>query len=49
VIGLVEEDGATTVRLAHHGLPPETMEDHEQGWAYFLGALRDTLSAAGAP
>jgi hypothetical protein len=39
-----EEDGATIVRLTHHGLPPETVEDHERGWAYFLGALRDALS-----
>ena len=38
-------DGATTLRLVHHGLPPETVQAHQQGWAYFLGALRDTLSA----
>jgi uncharacterized protein YndB with AHSA1/START domain len=45
-IDLREEDGgATTLRLAHHGLPPETVEDHERGWRYFLGALRDTLEA----
>jgi uncharacterized protein YndB with AHSA1/START domain len=44
-IDLVEEDGATTVRLVHHGLPPDAVEDHERGWAYFLGVLRDTLSA----
>ena len=44
-IDLVEEDGATTVRLVHHGLPPATAPDHERGWAYFLGVLRDTLSA----
>jgi uncharacterized protein YndB with AHSA1/START domain len=43
-IDLVEEDGATTVRLVHHGLPPATASDHERGWAYFLGVLRDTLS-----
>jgi uncharacterized protein YndB with AHSA1/START domain len=43
-IELVEEDGATTVRLVHHGLPPEAVEDHRQGWEYFLGVLRDTLS-----
>lgn len=35
----------TIVRLTHHGLPPEAVEDHERGWAYFLGALRDSLSA----
>jgi uncharacterized protein YndB with AHSA1/START domain len=43
-IDLVEEDGATTVRLVHHGLPPATAPDHQRGWAYFLGILRDTLS-----
>jgi uncharacterized protein YndB with AHSA1/START domain len=43
-IDLEEEDGATTVRLVHHGLPPEAVQDHERGWAYFLGALRDTLT-----
>ena len=44
-IDLVEEDGATTVRLVHHGLPPATVEHHQRGWAYFLGVLGDTLSA----
>jgi uncharacterized protein YndB with AHSA1/START domain len=44
-IHLVEQDGATTVRLVHHGLPPQTVPDHQRGWAYFLGILRDTLSA----
>jgi uncharacterized protein YndB with AHSA1/START domain len=43
-IDLEEEDGATTVRLVHHGLPPEAVQDHERGWAYSLGALRDTLT-----
>jgi hypothetical protein len=32
------------VRLVHRGLPPETVEDHQRGWAYFLDALRVTLS-----
>jgi uncharacterized protein YndB with AHSA1/START domain len=44
-IDLVEQDGTTTVRLVHHGLPPETVPNHQQGWAHFLSALRDTLSA----
>jgi uncharacterized protein YndB with AHSA1/START domain len=44
-IDLIEEDGATTVRLVHRGLPQDAVSDHEQGWIYFLGALRDTLSA----
>ena len=45
-IDLVEEAGATTLRLVHHGLPPKTVPDHQQGWAYFLGILRNTLSAS---
>lgn len=40
-IDLSERQGATTVRLVHHGLPPEAVEDHARGWAYFLGLLRD--------
>ena len=44
-IDLVEHDGVTTLRLVHHGLPPEAVADHERGWAYFLSALRDTLAA----
>jgi uncharacterized protein YndB with AHSA1/START domain len=42
-IDRVEENGATTVRLVHHGLPPEVVDAHEQGWAYFLGGLRDAV------
>ena len=42
-IDLAETDGATTLRLVHRGLPPEAVEDHERGWAYFLGVLRDGL------
>ena len=45
-IDLVEQGGATTVHVVHLGLPPEAVQEHEQGWAYFLGILRDTLSAA---
>jgi uncharacterized protein YndB with AHSA1/START domain len=44
-IDLVEEAGATTLRLVHHGLPPKTVADHQQGWRYFLDILRETLSA----
>jgi uncharacterized protein YndB with AHSA1/START domain len=32
-VDLTEEDGATTVRLVHHGLPPAAVADHERGWA----------------
>jgi uncharacterized protein YndB with AHSA1/START domain len=40
-IELVEHDRGTTLRLTHHGLPPAVVDDHERGWAYFLGRLRD--------
>ena len=40
-IELSEEAGVTTLRLTHRGLPPAAVEDHERGWAYFLGRLRD--------
>jgi uncharacterized protein YndB with AHSA1/START domain len=43
-IDLVEKDGATVVRLVHHGLPPEAVDEHERGWEYFLGVLRDTVA-----
>jgi uncharacterized protein YndB with AHSA1/START domain len=43
-IDLTEHEGATTVRLVHHALPPEAVDDHERGWAYFLGVLRDELA-----
>jgi uncharacterized protein YndB with AHSA1/START domain len=39
-IDMSERDGVTTLRLVHRGLPPEAVEPHEQGWAYFLGELR---------
>jgi uncharacterized protein YndB with AHSA1/START domain len=45
-IDLEEEDGITLLRLVHHGLPPEAVPDHERGWSYFLGVLRDCLSAS---
>jgi uncharacterized protein YndB with AHSA1/START domain len=44
-IDLVDKDGTTTLRLVHHGLPPDAVPDHQRGWAYFLGVLRATLSA----
>ena len=45
-IELVEAEGATTLRLVHHGLPPAAVDDHERGWAYFLGVLRDAVASA---
>jgi uncharacterized protein YndB with AHSA1/START domain len=43
-IDLVERDGVTTLRLTHSGLPPAVVDDHERGWAYFLGELRAALA-----
>jgi uncharacterized protein YndB with AHSA1/START domain len=40
-IELSEEDGETTLRLVHRGLPPEAVEPHEHGWQYFLSRLRE--------
>jgi uncharacterized protein YndB with AHSA1/START domain len=45
-IELSEEDGVTTLRLTHRGLPPAAVTDHERGWAYFLGLLRDAARSA---
>jgi hypothetical protein len=36
-IELHAEDQATVVRLTHRGLPPAAVDEHERGWAYFLG------------
>ena len=38
-IDLSEREGITHLRLVHRGLPPEAIEPHEHGWAYFLGRL----------
>jgi uncharacterized protein YndB with AHSA1/START domain len=46
-IELSEEDGVTTLRLTHRGLPPAAVEDHERGWAYFLGILAQRCSGLG--
>jgi hypothetical protein len=35
--------GSPTLRLVHRGLPPAVADDHERGWAYFLGVLRDSV------
>jgi uncharacterized protein YndB with AHSA1/START domain len=43
-IELEEHDGRTTLRLTHRGLPPQTVPDHQRGWEYFLGRLRDAAS-----
>lgn len=41
----LEPDGAgTLVRLEHHGLPTAQRAQHDQGWAYFFGRLREVAS-----
>jgi uncharacterized protein YndB with AHSA1/START domain len=45
-IELSESDGITTLRLTQRGLPPGAVDDHEHGWAYFLGRLREAASGA---
>jgi uncharacterized protein YndB with AHSA1/START domain len=44
-VDLIERYGVTTVRLVHRGLPPETVQNYQRGWAYFLGEHRDALPA----
>jgi uncharacterized protein YndB with AHSA1/START domain len=44
-IELSEEDGVTTLRLTHRGVPPAVVDDHERGWRYFLGLLRDAAES----
>ncbi len=46
-IDLAEHDGATTLRLVHRGLPPEAVDAHAQGWAYFLAELRSVPELGG--
>jgi predicted dithiol-disulfide oxidoreductase (DUF899 family) len=49
---LIEDDGRTTVRVVHTGLPSvESADSHAEGWTYFGGRLafeaaRDALRAA---
>jgi uncharacterized protein YndB with AHSA1/START domain len=45
-IDLVEHEGATTLRLVHHGLPPAVVGDHQRGWSYFLGELSRVVPAS---
>jgi hypothetical protein len=43
-IELSENEGVTTLRLTHRGLPPAVVDDHERGWAHFLGRLHDAAT-----
>jgi uncharacterized protein YndB with AHSA1/START domain len=40
-ITLAPDGSGTLVRLEHHGLPETQREEHDRGWAYFFGRLRE--------
>ena len=40
-ITLTPEGTGTLVRLEHHGLPVAQRVQHDQGWPFFLGRLRE--------
>ena len=43
-ITLAPDGTGTLVRLEHHGLPDAARAQHDQGWAFFLGRLREVAS-----
>ncbi len=43
-ITLSRDGTGTLVRLEHHGLPDAQRGPHDQGWAMFLGRLREVAS-----
>jgi len=43
-IDLTEDDGVTTLRLAHRGIPADLLDAHRYGWEYFLGRLGELLA-----
>jgi uncharacterized protein YndB with AHSA1/START domain len=45
---LIPDGDGTLVRLRHHGLPPEDVPIHEQGWMVFLPRL-ETAATGGDP
>ena len=48
-ITLEPVETGTIVRLAHHGLPEAQAEQHDQGWAFFLGRLAVAATAEARP
>lgn len=40
-VTLEPDTTGTVVRLEHHGLPEDRRAQHDQGWAHFLGRLRE--------
>ncbi|MGH8872117.1 MAG: SRPBCC family protein [Acidimicrobiia bacterium] len=47
-IELMAEGHGTRLRLTHHGLPPEEVPIHTQGWEYYSGRLV-TVAEGGDP
>ena len=43
-IDLEEENGRTRLKLVHRGVPPESVADHQHGWEFFLGRLREVVA-----
>ena len=43
-VTLAPDGTGTLVRLEHHGLPAMQRGPHDQGWALFLGRLREVAS-----
>lgn len=47
-IDLVPEGSGTLLRLTHHGLPPDELATHRQGWEHYLPRLA-TVAGGGDP
>jgi uncharacterized protein YndB with AHSA1/START domain len=47
-VDLTPDRGGTLLRLRHFGLPADAVDDHTEGWTYFLGKLA-TVVAGGGP
>ncbi len=43
-ITLSPDGTGTLVRLEHHGLPEAARRQHDQGWAFFFGRLREVAT-----
>lgn len=41
---LEEHEGRTTLTLVHSAIPPDAVDDHKQGWTFFLQRLQTTLA-----
>lgn len=45
-IELEEKEGRTTLTLVHRGIPPDVVDDHQRGWAFFMARLQGSLAGA---